>query len=70
MAQSMVPPELLNNTAVLLLEIGKIKEARVYLDEALTNCKKLLEIKSDDQRVQALYLTTRFNLGYLLEEVG
>jgi hypothetical protein len=45
MAQGMVPPELLNNTAVLLLEIGKIAEAKVYLDEALDNCSKLLSIK-------------------------
>lgn len=44
----MVPPELLNNTAVLLLENGKIAEARVYLEEALDNCKKLFAIKSDD----------------------
>ena len=64
----MVPPELLNNTAVLLLELGRFAEARVYLDEALENCQKLIAIKQDDYRVQALHLTTRFNLGYLLEE--
>ena len=44
----MVPPELLNNTAVLLLELGRFAEARVYLDEALENCQKLIAIKQDD----------------------
>ena len=63
-----MPHELLNNVAVLLIENGKMSEAKTYLQEALENCIKLLEIRKEDQRVQALKLTVKFNLGFLLEE--
>ena len=45
-----------------------MSEAKTYLQEALENCIKLLEIRKEDQRVQALKLTVKFNLGFLLEE--
>jgi len=38
----MIPPELLNNYAVLLTEINKHQEAKKILDEALLNCEKML----------------------------
>jgi hypothetical protein len=37
----MVPPELLNNLAVLLIESKKNAEAKKVLEEALRNCETL-----------------------------
>ena len=40
-AQQIVPPELLNNLAVLQLEAGNLADAKVLLTEALQNCEIL-----------------------------
>jgi hypothetical protein len=40
--QKMVPPELLNNLAVLQLENGNLTDAKTLLSEALLNCETLL----------------------------
>jgi hypothetical protein len=40
--QKMVPPELLNNLAVLQLENGNLNDAKTLLSEALLNCETLL----------------------------
>lgn len=41
LAQTMVPPELLNNFAVLLMEANKHTEAKKVLEEAVKNCEQL-----------------------------
>jgi hypothetical protein len=40
--QKIVPPELLNNLAVLQLENGNLNDAKTLLSEALLNCETLL----------------------------
>lgn len=68
LAQTMVPPELLNNYAVLLIETGKIAEAKRVLEEALANCESQQKAGgSEDLRLRALKITNRFNLGCCLE---
>jgi tetratricopeptide (TPR) repeat protein len=69
LSKSMIPPELLNNLAVLLMQANKNGEAKATLEEALKNCDTLLE-KGDknDTRVKALRITTRFNLACSLEK--
>ena len=61
----MVPPELLNNTAVIMMqEDGRNEEAFKLLNEALKNCDQLLsEGNPDDKKLQALRVTLRFNLA-------
>lgn len=39
----MVPCELLNNVAVLLLEIGETEQAQEVLVEAKSNCDQLIK---------------------------
>jgi RNA polymerase-associated protein CTR9 len=63
----MVPPELLNNYAVLLTETNKNHEAKKVLDEALANCEKMLAQDSEDIRLKALKITTKFNLACCIE---
>lgn len=64
----MVPPELLNNLAVLLIESNRSDEAKAFYDEALTNCENLLaKGENTDGRLRALHLMTRFNIGCWLE---
>ena len=58
----MVPPELLNNLAVLMMEVDRHEESRVLLEEALRNCNTLLKAEEDD-RIKALKITTKFNLA-------
>lgn len=57
----MVPVELLNNLAVLMLEADRQDEAEPILKEARQNCEVLLKEQADDARVKALSLTVRFN---------
>jgi tetratricopeptide (TPR) repeat protein len=64
----MVPPELLNNYAVLLMEHNKNGEAKKVLTEALNNCESLQQNGgAEDIRLKALKITTRFNLACCLE---
>lgn len=63
----MVPPELLNNYAVLLMETNKQAEAKRILDEALKNCQTLQAQDAEDIRLKALTITTKFNLGCCLQ---
>lgn len=64
----MIPPELLNNLAVLLMEINKNSEAKKLLEEALQNCETLqFKGDSEDKRLRALKITTQFNLACCLE---
>jgi len=42
LAREMIPPELLSNTGVLLMEVERHEEAEVFLEEALKNTEKLL----------------------------
>jgi tetratricopeptide (TPR) repeat protein len=68
LCQSMIPPELLNNLAVLLMEINKNSEAKKLLEEALQNCETLqLKGDPDDKRLRALKITTQFNFACSLE---
>jgi Flp pilus assembly protein TadD len=62
-AQQIIPPELLNNLAVLQLEAGNLADAKVLLTEALQNCEILLK-HQDDDRVKALRITVKFNLAW------
>ena len=62
-AQQIVPPELLNNLAVLQLEAGNLADAKVLLTEALQNCEILLKHQEDD-RVKVLRITVKFNLAW------
>ena len=62
----MVPPEILNNYAVMLMEVGKQEEAKTVLLEALKNCEGLRG-ENEDLRLRALTITTRFNLGCCLQ---
>jgi hypothetical protein len=66
----MVPPELLNNYAVLLTEINKHQDAKKVLDEALQNCEKMLAQDQEDIRLKALKITTMFNLGCCIEALN
>jgi tetratricopeptide (TPR) repeat protein len=63
----MVPPEILNNLAVLLIEQGDVTQALEIVNEALSNCQTLLE-KQDDTRLKALSLTLRFNKAWCCEQ--
>ena len=64
----MIPPEILNNLAVLLIESNNNNEAKKNLEEALMNCE-ILQNKGDaeDKRLQALKITIQFNLACCLE---
>lgn len=72
-ARKMVPPELLNNTAVLLMEADRFSEALSHLEEAKANCAKMMlavtkESEGEpDKRLQALSLNIKFNLAYCKE---
>ena len=64
LSQTMIPPELLNNLGVLMLEDDREEEALNHLQEALTNCENLLSKgQSDDKRLLALRLHIKFNLA-------
>jgi hypothetical protein len=64
----MVPPELLNNFAVMLMDADRNTEAKRILDEALTNCEVLKKAHgADDLRLKALTITTKFNFACCLE---
>jgi hypothetical protein len=63
----MIPPELLNNMAVLMLEQNRTSEAENILAEAIKNCEILLRENTDD-RVKAISLTVRFNQAWCLEQ--
>lgn len=64
MCQSMIPPELLNNLGVLMLQEQRHDDAFKHFEEALANCDKLLaEGNPTDKRVTAMRLTIRFNLA-------
>lgn len=67
LAASMVPPELLSNLATLMIEVGRTKEALVYLEEALENTETMLR-ELDCPRVKALQQTIRFNIAYCTEQ--
>ena len=41
-SQSMIPPELLNNLGVLMLQEQRDTDACKHFEEALENCNKLL----------------------------
>ena len=45
LARTMIPPELLSNTGVLLMEAERHEEAEAFLEEALKNTEKLLEVE-------------------------
>lgn len=62
----MVPPELLNNLAVLQLEAGNLADAKVLLSEALENCEVLLKQQQDD-RIKALRISIKFNQAWCWE---
>jgi hypothetical protein len=72
-ARKMVPPELLNNTAVLLMEADRFDEALLHLEEARENCNRMMQevTKSEegepDKRLVALSLNIKFNLAYCKE---
>lgn len=72
LCKGMIPAELLNNVAVLMLESKRNDEAAVVLEEALANCDKMLNAEaggdSEDSRVKALKITIRFNLAFCYEE--
>ena len=60
----MIPPELLNNLGVLMLEDDREADALNHLQEALTNCEDLLSKgNSEDKRLLALQLHIKFNLA-------
>ena len=63
LCQSMIPPELLNNLGVLMMQENRDAEAMKNFDEALTNCEKLLSESQDteDRRLQAMRISVRFN---------
>ena len=63
----MVPPELLTNLAVLYIEQNQFTEARAVLEESIKNCEALCELETQEPRMRALRLTTRFNYAYCLE---
>lgn len=77
-ARKMVPPELLNNTGVLMMETGRHEEAEVTLHEALKNVEKMIDVSTvsttpadeepqKDKRLMALRINIRFNLACCLE---
>jgi len=62
--QTMIPPELLNNLGVLMLQESRDEDALKNFEEGLSNCDKLLELgNSEDKRLLALRLTVKFNLA-------
>ena len=70
-AQSMIPPELLNNYAVLMQRDKRSDEAVQVLNEAFTNVDKLLEEgNKSDNRVRALRHTIRFNLACCYDDAN
>lgn len=64
----MVPAELLNNMAVLMMESDRTPEAYDIIKEAIANVEKLIQTKPDDSRLLALRITSKFNLGFWYEE--
>mgnify|MGYP006101763277 FL=1 len=77
-ARKMVPPELLNNTGVLMMETDRHQEAEINLQEALKNVEKMIDVSNvsttpadeepqKDKRLMALRLNIRFNLACCLE---
>ena len=70
-AQTMLPPELLNNYAVLMQREKRSDEAVKILSEALSNIEKLLEEgNKGDNRVKALRHTIRFNLACCYDDAN
>ena len=70
-AQTMLPPELLNNYAVLMQREKRSDEAVKILSEALSNIEKLLEESNKgDNRVKALRHTIRFNLACCYDDAN
>jgi len=67
LAKKMVPPELLNNTGVLMMEADRFTEAEKHLKEARSNTEKLLKAQDDDKRLVALRLNIKFNLACCYE---
>jgi len=63
----MVPAELLNNMAVLMMESERHSEAQAVINEAIENTDRLLKEKPDDARLIALRITSKFNLGFWFE---
>jgi len=64
LAQKMIPPEVLNNLAVLLTQEDRDAEALQLYEEARANCERLsAEGCSEDRRLKALSITIRFNLA-------
>lgn len=60
----MIPPELLNNLGVLMLQEKRYEDAFKHFEEALANCDRLLaEGSPTDKRITAMRLTIRFNLA-------
>ena len=60
----MIPPELLNNLGVLMMQESRDVEALKNFEEALSNCEKLLsEGNAEDKRLKAMRISIRFNLA-------
>ena len=71
LAQSMLPPEVLNNYAVLMLRDKRLDEAVSSFNEALVNVEKLLaQGNKSDNRVKALRHTIRFNLACCYDDAN
>ncbi len=68
----LVPPELLVTIGTLRLEIGKIQEAKQAYEEAVASCQALLlemgGAGEEHNRLLAVSITARFNLGYWHEQ--
>lgn len=79
-ARKMVPPELLNNVGVLMMETDRHSEAELSLHEALKNVDKMLDVSTvaastpadeeptKDKRLMALRINIRFNQACCLEQ--
>jgi tetratricopeptide (TPR) repeat protein len=72
LTQTFVPPEILSNYAVLLLQEDPVDMSEVikYLEEALKNCDMMVgeEGTTDDTRLKALKMSIRFNLACCFEK--
>lgn len=70
-SQMVIPPEILNNQAVLQIQAGLLDDASKSLEESLESIGKLnKEKRGDDKRIQALQITMNFNLAYCHEKLG